>query len=169
MEMNWVYLLIAVLYGVLVINKVLYAKLEKEVKQTAGEHFSKHMVLKEDFFTTVAMVCVIGALIINVLCLIGGNGLNFSSIIVTVLVVGLALMSGRLPMWGTPEGFEIGDYLLNNQVIKQVKTKKHGAYTRYQVVFEEEQNGYDRIGFYCANKYTGIMQEKLQKITSKDQ
>lgn len=169
MEMNWVYLLIAALYVILIINKILYSRLEKEVKQVAGEHFTKHMVLKEDFFTTVASVCVVGAVIINILCLIGGNGINFSSIIVTVLVVGLALMSGRLPMWGTNGGFEIGDYTLSAEGIKQIKTKRRGAYTRYHIVFEEEQNGYDSIGFYCGNKYTGIIQEKLKKIETKGQ
>lgn len=169
MEMNWVYVLIAVLYGLLIINKILYARLEKEVKQTVGEKFTKHMVLKEDFFTTVAKICVVGAIMINILCLIGGNGMNFSSIIVMLLVVGLALMSARLPMWGNGVGFEIGDYVLTDQAIKEVKTKRYGSITRYKVVFEEEQNGYDRIGFYCANKYTHIMEQKLEKINAKDQ
>ncbi|MGL4344836.1 MAG: hypothetical protein ACRCTE_06550 [Cellulosilyticaceae bacterium] len=168
MEMNWVYLLIGVLYVVLGINKLLYGRLEKQVQQNAKDDFSKHIILKEDFFTTVAIVCVVGTLIINILCLIGGNRLNVSSIIVTILVIGLALLSALVPMWGNQEGFELGDYTLTDEAIKEVKAKTIGQYVHYKVSFTEEQNGYDKIGFYCAQKHVPILQNKIKKINTKD-
>lgn len=148
MDLKWSYYLIVIIYFILIALEVLNKKKAQEFKKN-HEKVQQYKAYKKDFFTTVAKICLVLSVIINGLCLYGGNALNWNSLIITVAIIGMALITSNIQILVSEEGeFNIGGLDLNATDIKDFETKKRKNRTKNSIVFQDTINGYEGIEFY---------------------
>lgn len=147
MEIKWSYYLIILLYVIIGILKVLsvheHTRLKKEYPDV-----SVYKTYKRDFFQTIAIICTVITVCINLAALIGGKGIVGSSIIVTLCIIGMAFLTGYIELLTTDTGTLCLDgTLIEANNIKEVIIKEKKNKTSYEILFVEPISGYESVAF----------------------
>lgn len=162
MDLKWSYYLIVIIYFILIALEVLNKKKAQEFKKN-HEKVQQYKAYKKDFFTTVAKICVVLSVIINGLCLYGGNTLNWNSLIITVAIIGMALITSNIQILVSEEGeFNIGGLDLNAADIKDFESKKRKNCTKNSIAFQDNINGYEGIEFYLSEGQSDKFLENMK-------
>ncbi len=135
------YILIAMLYCLVIVTKVLTYIIEKPY---AKEYMEKE-VLKKDFLFCLTLIFFVTMIIINILNLIGRQTFNFNSIIVVLLLLGLEIINipGKVYTGQEDELIVFGEKILKED-IKKVSIKNKSKYIKYKI----ETNKNNAYEFY---------------------
>ena len=156
MEIVWSYVLIILITLVLITIRIINNRL---VNNFLEEHETaeKYRIFKKDFFFTVAKICVIVTILINGLTLYGHQRINLQSIILTLLIIGMCLIS-CISFVAVDEHkvLNIAGYLINQEAIEEIKFKEHKNHLSCKILFKEEINGYQGMEFclFCQKRQT---------------
>lgn len=166
MDIKWTYCLIIGIYMVLASIKVLNIILINKFKQ--GRQLTVFKGFKKDFFTSIAQICIIVTIIINGMTIVGGRPLNRDSIIITLLIVGMAIISSSVTILvETGTLLNISGYEFKSEDIKEVKTKKKSRYDTYTINFKEDVNGYENLKLYIMGTKREALAKELVKFETK--
>lgn len=147
MDIKWSYYIIAALYGIIILLKVLNANEQTQFKKTDSEALV-YKIYKKDFFYTIAVVCTAITVLINGVSILAGKPLVIESIIITLLIVGMAYLTGNIEMLTTAQGTLLIDGTkIEMSNIKEVIIKEKKEKTQYHILFEQPINGYEGIEF----------------------
>lgn len=144
MNIRWSYYLIAGIYILLIALRGINYVNEKAYKKE-NSHYQKAFSIKKDFFTTVAGICIIVTLAINIAALIGGKALNTSSIIITLLVIGFTILNSFTVVLFSKEEQNICllGYPLTGSDIESVKVKQGKTSYKLNLTFNKEIESYN--------------------------
>lgn len=168
MDIKWSYYLIAFIYILVSILKVINSKLmDTFLKQNPCS--IKLLALKKDFFTTVSISCIIITVFINIAAVIGNKPINKTTILITMLVVGFTYLNScfyiLLPK-DKQQIFILG-YLLQKGEIDHFKVKERKILTSYDITFTKEIDSYNYMKVYIFGEnrhaFYQLMQELLKK------
>lgn len=161
MNIKWAYYFIAILYVILIVLRVIN-HLNQKAYIKDNSNIEKAFSIKKDFFTTVAIICIIVTVGINIAALIGGKAFNISSICVTLLVIGITLLNSFSYILFSEENHTIHfvGYTLRPGDIKEVKVKKGKMSTVLNVTFNKEIESYN----YAKILVYGNHKEKLTNL-----
>lgn len=165
MNIKWAYYLIAVIYIILIVLRVInYANQRAYEKENSIG--LKAFTIKKDFFTTVATICILVTLGINLAASLGGKDFNTSSILVTCLVVGFTVLnsftfirlnSNQTSLFFLGYSLEAGD-------VEKVKCKKRlGRYVLY-VTFTREIESYNYAKIVVYGKHREEVAGAFEKL-----
>lgn len=146
MNIKWAYYFIAILYVILIVLRVInYLNRKAYIKDNTN--IEKAFSIKKDFFTTVAVICIIVTLGINIAALIGGKAFNTSSICVTLLVIGITLLNSFSYILFSEENHTIHfvGYTLRKGDIQEVKVKTGKVSTSLNITFNKEIESYNYV------------------------
>ncbi|MEE1072127.1 MAG: hypothetical protein U0L26_07030 [Cellulosilyticum sp.] len=167
MNIRWCYYLIAGIYMLLIILRGINYLNETAYKKE-NLHYRKVFSIKKDFFTTVAVICMGVTIAINIAALVGGKALNTSSILVTILVIGLTLLNSFTFILFSEEEENICllGYTLLKGDITDLKVKKGKNQYRLNLNFNKEVESYNyaKILIFGANKeaLTGVLEKLVE-------
>ena len=169
MNIKWSYYLIVGIYILLIALRGINALNETAYKKENSD-CRKVFSIKKDFFTTVAVICVIVTFGINFAAVIGGKSINLSTIVVTVLVIGFTLLNSFTMIIFSEENKNICflGYTLVEGDIKEIKVKEKKQSNTIKLVFNRdiESYNYAKIIVFGENKdeivnaFRQIAQEK---------
>lgn len=162
MEIVWSYVLIVLITLVLVTIRVINNKL---VNNFLKEHETaeKYTIFKKDFFFTVAKICVVVTIIINGLTIYGHQRLNIQSILLTLLIIGMCLISCiSFVAVDDQKIFHIAGYLINENAIETIKLKEYKSRLNCKILFKEEINGYQGMEFCLFGQKRQTFKNKVQ-------
>ncbi len=144
MNIKWAYGLIAVLYILLIILRVINSKLEKQYTSEA-KNSKQIYAIKADFFTTVAIACILVTLFINIAALVGGKSLNMQSIIITILVIGFTIINSFISVSfsNDEKTMNILGYTVKEDEFKEIKQR--GASVRLSLDKDIESYSYVKM------------------------
>ena len=166
MDIKWTYGLIVAIYIVLLLIKGINVILIKRFKENKDLVIVKGF--KKDFFTSIAQICIGVTIIINGMTIVGGRPLNINSMIITLLIVGMALLSGTVTILLEKEcALNISAYEFEAKDIKQIEIKKKTRYTLFDIELEDDVNGYDNIKFYVMSQNREVFEKELNQLTKK--
>lgn len=144
MNIKWSYYLIMGIYALLIVLRIInYLNERKYIKENS--HYHKVFSIKKDFFTTVACICILVTVAINVAALIGGKNINTDSMIVTLLVIGFTIMNSCtfiLFSEQTSTVYLLG-YTLKIGDLNQVKVKEGKNKDTLALTFNREIESYN--------------------------
>lgn len=167
MNIKWAYYLIAIIYVILIVLKgINYLNLKAYEKENADVH--KAVIFKKDFFTTVALICIVVTCAINIAAIIGGKNLNTSSIIITCFVIGFTMINSfeYIRFSDVTQTLFLAGYTLKDGDIEKVKYKQGSRRNALRVTLtrEIESYYYIKMSVYGKNKDQVVtLLEKLQK------
>lgn len=165
MDIKWTYCLIIGIYIVLASIKVLNIILIGKFKQ--GRQLAVFKGFKKDFFTSIAQICIIVTLMINGMTIVGGRPLNSHSIIITLLIIGMAAISSRVTILvETGTLVNISGYEFKSEDIEEVKTKKKSRCDTYTINLKEDVNGYENLKLYVWGNQREALTGELNKFNS---
>ena len=153
MNIKWSYYLIAGIYillialrGINVLNETVYKK--------ENLHYEKVFSIKKDFFTTVALICIIVTLGINCAAIIGGKSINCSTIIVTILVIGFTILNSFTTIIFSEKNICFLGYTLVAGDVQKVQTKLGARSNTLKITFNRdiESYNYTKIIIFGKNK-----------------
>ncbi len=155
MNIKWSYYLIAGIYillialrGINVLNETVYKK--------ENLQYEKVFSIKKDFFTTVALICIIVTLGINCAAIVGGKAINRSTIIVTILVIGFTVLNSFTNIIFSEQNKNIcflGYTLVTGDVEKvQTKTSPHSNTLKITFNRDIESYNYTKIIIFGKNR-----------------
>ncbi|MHC1750215.1 MAG: hypothetical protein AB9856_18255 [Cellulosilyticaceae bacterium] len=145
MDMKWTYLLAVIIYGVLFAIKMINKKISYDFTKGLVKQPIAMKGFKKDFYSSVAIICIVISIGINVATTLTGHGINIDSIIVTILVMGMAFISGMTHIFVNEEKeMCIAGYILKKGDIKSFKEKGSRKLTQ-EIIFAEPIGGYDGI------------------------
>ena len=157
MSLKWTYLLIIILYVILFVIAALNKHIEKQWQVANPEALDGVRIWRTDFFSTVASVSVIGAIIINLLCLIGGRGLNGHSLVIALFILGMAYISNTTKFFVSKEEMNVGGHYYKKANIDKIACNKKNGKIQYKVYFKEAIDGYNYTIFYSSPRYRKAM------------
>ena len=147
MDLKWSYYLIGILYIILLSLKILNNSEYKKFQKNYGDT-QQYKAYKSDFFTLIGWICTLITLIINIMTFVSKGQFVVSSIIVTILILGMAFMARSIKLLTTSEGFlYIDGNIIDGQKIKEVVIKQKNSRVFYHILYHEPINGYDSISF----------------------
>lgn len=153
MNIKWSYYLIAGIYillialrGINVLNETVYKK--------ENSQYRKVFSIKKDFFTTVALICIIVTLGINCAAIIGGKSINCSTIIVTILVIGFTILNSFTTIIFSEKNICFLGYTLVAGDVQKVQTKLGARSNTLKITFNRdiESYNYTKIIIFGKNK-----------------
>lgn len=145
MDMKWTYLLTIIIYGVLIAIKLINKKISYDFTRKLENPPIQMKGFKKDFYSSVAVTCIVIAVGINLATILTGHGVNVDSIIVTLLVIGMACISGMTHIFiDNNEKICIAGYILKKGDIKSFKAKGKNKLTQ-EITFTEPIGGYEGI------------------------
>ena len=146
MEMKWTYLLILVIYGVLGLLHLLNHKIDKQFKDKypTAKVYKGH---RRDFFEAVAVITVVIALVINALSVMGGQGMNTHTLIISLLVVGMTFFTKNITLTIAETALSISGFTFDCDKVKSFKQIEKKGKIKNSIVFVEAINGYEGIEF----------------------
>ncbi|MGL5675333.1 MAG: hypothetical protein ACRDDX_02870 [Cellulosilyticaceae bacterium] len=147
MDIRWSYYLIVALYAVLITLKLLNKRQENQfAKDHEGVEVYKGS--RKDFFTIVAFICSLITLIINGVALFAGKPLIWTSIFITVCIIGMALLTVKIQVLTTADKrLCVGGTFLEADQIKEVIIKEKKSKTYYEILFNTPIQGYEGVEF----------------------
>ena len=155
MDIKWSYYLIAVIYILVIVLRLINTTRVTKFKQTHQDCI-KVFSIKKDFFTTVSVICILATLAINIAALCGGRPVNITSMLVTLLVIGFTIINSFSNIMVSEEAKEIlfCGYTLNKGDIENVKVKTQKVRYVFNVNFNKEVDSYNyaKILAFGANK-----------------
>ncbi len=166
MNIVWSYYLIAAIYILLIalrgINYLNEAKYKKE-----NANYGKVFSIKKDFFTTVALICVIVTLAINIAALIGGKSMNVESIWITILVIGFTILNSVTFILYSEENKNICflGYTLKNGDIESLKVKTRKGNTKLNLTFTREIESYNYAKIFIFGKEKETLTNILEQMS----
>lgn len=154
-NIKWSYYLIAGIYALLItlrsinyFNEITYKK--------ENSHYRKAFSIKKDFFTTVALICILVTLAINMAALIGGKTFNTDSMIITLLVIGFTVINSFTFILFSEESSTICllGYTLKAGDIEKVKIREGKNKDVLNITFNREIESYNyaKLLVYGKNK-----------------
>lgn len=162
MDLKWSYYLIITLYAVLIVLKYLNLKEEKSFT-SENEKIASYIGYKNDFFTTVGWCCLVGTILINGAAVFVGKPMINDATLITIAVIGMALLSRRINILATGEGdILIGGMLIKKEQIKAVKVTHKNKGTWYRIDFVKTIAGYDGVAFKLKQNEQEFTQYTLQ-------
>ena len=167
MNITWSYYLIAGIYILLIILRGINCLNETAYKKE-NSHYRKAFSIKKDFFTTVAVICIIVTIGINIAALIGGKPLNTSSMLVTVLVIGFTILNSFTFIFFSEEEQNICflGYTLTKGDISSLKAKEsRGKYT-LNLNFNREIESYNYAKLWVFGENKKALTEVFEKIVA---
>ncbi|MGL4363113.1 MAG: hypothetical protein ACRCSG_07615 [Cellulosilyticaceae bacterium] len=147
MEIMWSYYLILALYIVVIVSKILNQLARKQFRNTYTV-IETYKIFKSNFFTTVAVVSGIITLAINISAIVTNRPIVWSSIIITVLVAGMAILTMYNEIIIAEEHILIIDgTIVESTIVKEVVIKEKKEKTYYTIHFNKQLNGYESAEF----------------------
>lgn len=155
MNIKWSYYLIAGIYILLIALRGINA-LNETVYKKENSQYEKAFSIKKDFFTTVALICIIVTLGINCAALIGGKSINGSTIIVTLLVIGFTILNSFTNIIFSEDHKNVcflGYTLVAEDIEKiQVREGKHANTLKITFYRDIESYNYTKVVIFGKNK-----------------
>ncbi len=169
MDIKWSYYLIALIYILVGILKLINSTLATEFKKQNQDSI-KFLAIKRDFFTTVSFVCIVAALFINSSALIGGKPINKASILITVLVVGFTILNSVLNIFLSQENATILllGYSLEKGEVEKVKAKERKMFTSYDITFTKEIDSYNYTKLIVFGKERSKLKATILQLVKED-
>nr|WP_302596006.1 hypothetical protein [uncultured Cellulosilyticum sp.] len=159
MDIKWSYYLIALIYVLVIVLRLINMGKATKFKEEHVSHL-KFFTIKKDFFTTVTIICIVVTVAINGAALIGGKNLNMNSIIITLLVIGFTLINSFTSILLDEEGNKalFYGYTIEEGEIESLKAKEKSKKTIYDITFTKEVDSYN----YAKLIVYGSNREKLK-------
>ena len=155
MNIKWSYYLIAGIYILLIALRGINA-LNETVYKKENSQYGKVFSIKKDFFTTVALICIIVTLAINCAAVIGGKSINSSTIIVTLLVIGFTILNSFTTIIFSENNKNVcflGYTLVAGDIEKmQVKEGTHSNTLKITFYRDIESYNYTKVIIFGKNK-----------------
>lgn len=148
LDITWCYYLIAIIYVLVIALKAInYVNKIKYIKDNMG--CKKIFIIKKDFFSTVAISCFIGAVLINGALLYSRGIVNKDSIIITLLIIGFTLINSLCTLYYNLENSTICllGYTLENGDIKKIKSKDKKLAITMNITLNRTIESYDYVKF----------------------
>lgn len=144
MNIKWSYYLIAGIYILLIILRVINYLNEAAYKKE-NSHCHRVFSIKKDFFTTVMGICILVTIAINGAALIGGKAINTDSILITLLVIGFTIINSFTFIFYSKESSTICllGYVLKPDDVQSVKVKEGSKRTLLSITFNKEIESYN--------------------------
>ncbi len=149
MDITWSYMIILVLYAIVLILKYVSNKQTQHFKDAYQTH-QVYPIYKKDFFHTIAATTTVIALVINGLALITGHALNFHVLVIMVLLISAATLSGRTQLVVADDICAVDGLVLTRDQMKHVAIREKAKRAHYELTLNEPINGYDSIVFASA-------------------
>lgn len=165
MNIKWSYYLIAGIYALLIILRLINYFNEVRYKKE-NSHCQKVFSIKKDFFTTVTWICIIVTLAINGAAIVGGKSLNTESIIITLLVIGFTIINSFTFIYFSQESSTV--YLLGYCIkaadIQNVKSKQKKNKCYLNITFNKEIESYNYIKLIVFGEKSKALESQIQKL-----
>lgn len=144
MNIKWSYYLIMGIYVLLIVLRIINYLNEQRYKKE-NSSYQKVFSIKKDFFTTVALICILVTLAINGAAVIGGKSINIDSIIVTLLVIGFTVINSFTFILFSEETATVCllGYTLKAGDLTQVKVKEGKNKDTLALTFNREIESYN--------------------------
>lgn len=169
MDIKWSYYLIALIYILVMILKLINSTLTLRFKKQ-NESTIKLVAVKRDFFTTVSIICIFTTIFINAAALNGGKSINAPSILITLLVVGFTLMNSFIHIFVAQkeETILLLGYSLKKGEIETIKQKERKGFTSYDITFTKEIDSYNYAKLMVFGKERNQLKATLLKLVKEN-
>ena len=142
MDMKWTYLLAVIIYGVLVLIKIINKKINHDFIKALEAPPIKFVGFKKDFYSSIAMICIVVSIGINLASVLTTHPINWDSIMVTILVIGMAFISGMTNIYvGNDNTVCIGGYIFKKGDIASIHLKNKKGNSQ-EIIFKEDIGGF---------------------------
>ncbi len=144
MDIKWSYYLIAIIYVLVLVLRlmnIISARRFKNQYKDCKSVFS----IKKDFFTTVSTACIATTIAINGAAMIGRRPINKDSILITILVIGFTIINSCYTvLFAEEEGCVcyLG-YQLKQGDIEELKIKEGRLKTTVSMTLTKEIDSYN--------------------------
>lgn len=172
MNIKWAYCLIGIIYAMLIFLKGINYLNKREYISNHPDAL-KAFSVKKDFFTTVAIICMIVTVGINGAALIGGRPLNTSSIIITFLVIGFTMLNSfsYIYLSRDEKNLLLLGYILQVGDVETIKVKHCNKKNILSITFNKEIESYNyiKISIYGEHKERVTKGfEQLKAVSTQD-
>lgn len=167
MNIRWSYYLIAILYILLILLRGINYLNEAEYKKE-NANYGKVLSIKKDFFTTVALICIVVTCAINIAALIGGKAINTSSIWITLLVIGFTILNSITVILYSKENNSVCflGHTLKSSDIESLKVKSSKKVTKLNLIFAHEIESYNYAKIFVFGKEKENLIKMLEQMVS---
>ena len=163
MDVKWSYCLIAGIYMLLIVLRVIN-HLNQAIYRKENADVQYVFSIKKDFFTVVTSICIAVTIGINGAALIGGQALNTSSMIISILVIGLMLLNSFtfILYSETTKTICFLGYILQKGDVECLKIKQGKKKNVLNLTFTKEIESYN----YAKVLVFGNQKESLTRLLS---
>ncbi len=166
MDIKWSYYLLAIIYVLVGILRIINTFSAATYKKNHLEYKSVFSI-KKDFFTTMSIVCVVITLGINIAAMVGDRPLVMNSIIITILVIGCTVLNSFYTIYFSDKEESIYwlGYQLKAGEIESLKVKEGHFRTMLNMTFTKEIDSYNYAKVLVFGQNKKELQDILQKLT----